>query len=67
MVKKLKLKGYMMTYKTSRTNRKKKNPFHHRGLEYKSRMSRDTWSNKQVWSWSTKLSRAKDNRVLPRE
>ena len=26
--------------------------FHHRGLERKSGMSRDTWSNRQVWSWS---------------
>ena len=33
---------------------KKKSPFHHRGLECKSRKSRDTWSNKQVWPWSTK-------------
>ena len=29
-------------------------PFHHRGLECKSRMSRDSWSNKKVWLWSTK-------------
>ena len=36
-------------------------PFHHRGLECKSRKSRDTWSNRQVWPWSTKLSRAKAN------
>ena len=41
--------------------------FHHRGLECKSRKSRDTWSNRQVWPWSTKWSRAKANRVLPRE
>ena len=46
---------------------KKKSPFHHRGLECKSRKSRDTWSNRQVWPWSTKWSRAKANRVLPRE
>ena len=26
-----------------------------------------TWSNRQIWPWSTKLSRAKANRVLPRE
>ena len=25
------------------------------------------WSNRQVWPWSTKWSRAKANRVLPRE
>ena len=35
--------------------------------ECKSRGSRDTWSNRQAWSWSTKWSRAKANRVLPKE
>ena len=29
--------------------KKKRCPFHHRGLECKSRKSIDTWSNKQVW------------------
>ena len=29
-------------------------PFHQRGLECKSRKSRVTWSNRQVWPWSTK-------------
>ena len=47
--------------------KKKRCPFHNKGLEWKSRKSRDTWSNKQVWPWSTKWSRAKSNRVLPRE
>ena len=37
------------------------------GLECKSRMSRNTWRNRQIWPWSTKWSRAKANRVLPRE
>ena len=41
--------------------------FHHRGLEGKSRKSRDTWSNRQVWPWNTKWSRVMANRVLPRE
>ena len=27
---------------------------HHWGLECKSRKSRDTWSNRQVWPWQTK-------------
>ena len=45
----------------------KRCPFHYRGLECKSRKSRDTWSNSQVWPWSTEWSRAKANRVLPRE
>ena len=33
--------------------KKKKCLFYHRGLECKSRNSRDTWSNRQVWPWST--------------
>ena len=32
---------------------KKRYPFHHRGLECKSRKSRNTWSNRQILSWST--------------
>ena len=46
---------------------KKRCPFHYRGLEFKSRKSRHTWSNRQIWPWSTEWSRAKANRVLPRE
>ena len=45
----------------------KRCPFHYRGLECKTRKSRNTWSNRQIWPWSTKWSRAKANRVLPRE
>ena len=33
---------------------KKRYPFHHRGLECKSRKSRDTWINRQDWPWTTK-------------
>ena len=51
----------------SGTNTQKRCLFHHRGLECKSGKSRDTWSNRQIWPWSTKRSRAKANRVLPRE
>ena len=51
----------------SRTNTKKRCPFHHRALECKSRKSRNTWNNRQVWPWSTKWSRAKANRILSRE
>ena len=59
----------------SRANTQKRCPSHHRGLEWKSRESREysitctpvTWSNRQVWPWSTKWSRAKADRVLPRE
>ena len=50
-----------------RTNNQKRCPFHYRGLECKSRKSGDTWSNRQIWPWSTEWSRAKANRVLPRE
>ena len=32
---------------------KKRCPFHYRGLECKSRKSRDTWSNREIWPWST--------------
>ena len=53
--------------RTSRTNTQKDVLFHYRGLECKSRKSRNTWSNRQIWSWSTEYSRAKGNRVLPRE
>ena len=33
---------------------RKRCPFHHRGLEYKSRKARDAQSNRQLWPWSTK-------------
>ena len=46
---------------------KKRCPFHYRELECKSRKSRDTWSNRQIWPWSTKWSRAKADRLLSRE
>ena len=45
----------------------KRCPFHHSGLECKSRKSREIWSNRNVLPWSTKWSRAKTNRFLPRE
>ena len=51
----------------SRTNTWKRCPFHNRVLECKSRKSRNTWSNRQIWPWSTEWSKAKANRVLPRE
>ena len=46
---------------------KKRCPFHYRGLECRSRKSRNTWSDRQIWPWSTEWSKAKANRVLPRE
>ena len=41
--------------------------FHHRRLECKSTKSRNAWSNRQIWPWSTDWSRAKTDRVLLRE
>ena len=35
------------------TLKKKRCPSHHRGWECKCRKSRDTWSNRQIWPWST--------------
>ena len=45
----------------------KKCPFHYRGMECISRKSRNTWSNRQIWPWSTEWSRAKANKFLLRE
>ena len=50
-----------------RTNTQKRCPFHYRGLECKSRKSRNNWGNRQIWPWNTEWSRAKANRVLPRK
>ena len=41
--------------------------FHYRGLGCKSRKSRNTWSNRQIWPWNVEWSRAKTNKVLPRK
>ena len=35
--------------------------------DWNTEVSRDTWSNRQVWHWSTKWSRAKTDRVLSRK
>ena len=32
---------------------KKRCPFHYRVWEYKSGKSRNIWSNRQIWPWST--------------
>ena len=45
----------------------KRCPFHYRGLESNSKKSRNTWSNRQMWPWNMEWSRAKTNRVVPRE
>ena len=58
MLKKLNLNGSMKTYKTFRTNTQKRCNFHYRGLECKSRKSRNTWSNRQIWPWRIKQNKA---------
>ena len=50
-----------------RTNTQKRCPFRYRGLECKSRKSRNTWNNRQIWPWNMEWSTAKTNRVLPRK
>ena len=39
----------------------------YKGLECKSRKSRNTWSNRQIWPWNIEWSRAKANRIMLRE
>ena len=51
----------------SRTNTQNRCPFHYRGLGCKSRKSRNTWSNRQIWPWSMEWSRTKAIRVMPKE
>ena len=67
MLKKLKFNASMKTYKNFKSNTQKRYPFHYRGLECKSRKSRNTWSNRQIWPWNTEWRRTKTNRVLPRK
>ena len=67
MLKKLKLNGLWRPTRPFRTNTQKRCPFHYRWLQCKSRKSRNTWSNRQIWPWNTEWSRAKTNRVLPRK
>ena len=61
------VEGSMKTYKTFWNYAQNICSFHYRGLECKSRKSRYTWSNRQLWLGSTKWSRSKVNRVLRRE
>ena len=63
MLKTRKLTGSGKTCRRpSRTNTQQRCPFHYRGLECKSRKSRYTLSNGQIWPWSIKWSRAKANK-----
>ena len=34
-------------------------PLHYRGLERKSRKSRNTWSNRQIWPWEYKMKQGR--------
>ena len=45
----------------------KKDVLHYRDVLFKSRTSRNTCSNRQIWPWSTEWSRENANRVLHRE
>ena len=67
MLKKLKLTVLWRPTRPFWTNTQKRCPFHYRGLECKSKKSRNTWSNRQIWPWSMEWSKAKANRVFPRE
>ena len=49
------------------TPKKDEKTLRYRELQWKSRKSRNTRSNGQIWSWSTECSSTKANRVLPRE
>ena len=65
-----KLKSWTVLWRPTRPfrmNTHKRCPFHYRGLECKSRKSRNTWSNRKTYHWSTEWSRAKAIRVLLRE
>ena len=35
--------------------------------DWNAKVGRDTWSNRHIWPWTKKWSRAKANRILPRE
>ena len=48
--------GLWKPTRPSRTNTPKRYPFHYKGLGCKSRKSRDTWSNRQIWAWSAECS-----------
>ena len=39
----------LIPMRPSRTNTQKRCPFHYRGLERKSRKSRNTWNKRQIW------------------
>ena len=66
-LKKLKLNDFLRPPRPFKTNTHKRCPFSYRGLECKSRKSRNTWSNGQIRPWNMEGSMTKANRVLSRE
>ena len=54
---KMKLNSSVRPSRPFRTNTQKRCPFHYKGLECKSRKSRNTWRNGQIWPWNTEWSR----------
>ena len=59
--------SWSVLWRPPRINTKKRCPVHHRGLECKSRKSRDTWEEQTSLALNTKWSKTKDNRIQPRE
>ena len=59
--------SWTVLWRPSGANTPKRCPFHHRGLDCESGNSRDTWSNRQIFLWSTKWNSSKMNKVLPRQ
>ena len=57
----------MKTQRPSRINTPKRCPFHYMRLESKSKKSRNTWRNRQIWPWSTEWSGAKANSFVKRK
>ena len=39
-------------------------PFHYTGLECKSRNSRNTWNNRQIWPWSTEVQNETGQKLI---
>ena len=67
MFKKLKLNGSMKTYNLLELTPQKDVLFIIWDWNAKVGSQEITWSNRQIWPWRSKSSRAKANRVLPRE
>ena len=62
MQKELKLNTLWRPTRPFRINTQKRCPFHYRGLQCKSRKSRNTRGNRHIWPWNMEWSRAKANK-----